>query len=85
MLAAGCAVEAVDKVVRGEVRHSLALIRYVFHNYLAICKKIISESYQFLFVIELLSLTYLAFIVFTLLVEHRKGVRPVRKTFQGKG
>lgn len=28
MLAAGCSVEAVDKVVRGELRHSMALVRY---------------------------------------------------------
>jgi len=28
MLAAGCCVEAVDKVVRGELRHSMALVRY---------------------------------------------------------
>jgi len=36
MLAAGCAVEAVDKVVRGELRHSMAVIRYVdnLHSFL---------------------------------------------------
>jgi len=28
MLAAGCAVEAVDKVVKDELRHSMALVRY---------------------------------------------------------
>ena len=32
MLAAGCSVEAVDKVVNGELRHAMALVRYVsFH------------------------------------------------------
>ena len=28
MLAAGCSVEAVDKVVNGELRHAMALVRY---------------------------------------------------------
>lgn len=32
MLAAGCAVEAVDKVVNGELRHSMALVRYALFS-----------------------------------------------------
>ena len=33
MLAAGCAVEAVDKVVKDELRHSMALVRYDMQSY----------------------------------------------------
>jgi len=29
MLAAGCTVEAVDEVVKGELRHAMALVRCV--------------------------------------------------------
>jgi len=39
MLAAGCTVEAVDKVVNGELRHSMALVRYAYFSMtLKICR-----------------------------------------------
>ena len=48
MLAAGCTVEAVDRVVRGELRHSMALVRCVFHSRLIVCGQITSRSYRLL-------------------------------------
>jgi len=39
MLAAGCTVEAVDKIVNGELRHSMALVRYAYFSVtLKICR-----------------------------------------------